>query len=61
MYLLIFEDGSIKKTNEITEDDKNSSEDGYVDIIDISNQNEPKYFFVGEWKLIPTSKEYDVQ
>lgn len=41
MYILIFEDGSICKTKEITNEDKSAVSDGLVDIIETSNPNRP--------------------
>lgn len=39
-YLIVFEDGSIKQIREITEDDKESCELGYCDIIRCETQPE---------------------
>lgn len=36
MYLFIFEDGEIKQASEVGEDDLESCDNGYLDIIDIS-------------------------
>jgi len=37
MYLIIFEDGDIKKTEELTEDIYKATEDRLIDVIDIKN------------------------
>lgn len=49
MFLLIFEDGEVKRTDAIGEDDKQSADDGYIDIIDITESDSPKRFISGEW------------
>ena len=52
MYLMIMEDGSIFKINrEPTQDDYNSSNDGYCDIININNPMNPKQWHNGWHEL----------
>jgi hypothetical protein len=36
MYIVIFEDGGVYKASEITAEDKQGADDGYLDIIDCS-------------------------
>ena len=45
-YLLIFEDGELKKTNTITDEDLQSSDDGYIDIVNMDSMS--RYLY-GEW------------
>lgn len=49
MFLLIFEDGEVKRADAVGEDDKQSADDGYIDLIDISDPTSPKRFISGEW------------
>ena len=49
MYLYIFEDGTIRKTNELEPDDLKSVNDGYLTIVDISIPGNPKEFYQKEW------------
>ena len=46
MYLLIFEDGNIIKTNAITDSDKESADMGILDVIDTKTL---KQYYEGEW------------
>ena len=50
-YLMIFEDGELKKKNTITDEDLQSSDDGYIDIVDMDSKS--RYFY-GEWVDIET-------
>ena len=50
MYIYIFEDGTVKKATTISDDDALSVEEGILDIIDISDNQNPKYLVeAGEW------------
>lgn len=49
MYILILEDGTILKQKEIAKQEYDSVEDGYLSIIDISDPDDPKEFYQGEW------------
>jgi len=47
MYILIFEDGQVKKAAEVMSEDISSLESGYLmDIIDIKDSDNPKRFNV---------------
>lgn len=47
MYILLFEDGQVKKAEAVTSEDIGSLESGYVmDIIDIKDSDNPKRFNV---------------
>jgi hypothetical protein len=45
MYLLILEDNSMAVTNELTDEMVDSCGAGYMDIVDISDPNNPKAFY----------------
>ena len=51
MYLVIFEDGSIKRTDTISPEDYISVDDGYLQIIDIVGDI-PMEYYKGEWTEI---------
>lgn len=48
MYLIIFEDGDMKKAATVSDEDKRSADDGYIDIIDLHAEN-PTRRVNGEW------------
>jgi len=48
MYILIFENGEVKKTATINSNDMIAVDDGILDIIDISG-DEPKTYYNGVW------------
>lgn len=53
MYILIFEDGTIKKAHELCNDDFVSVDDGILNIIDITYPSSPKYAVGdGTWEEI---------
>jgi hypothetical protein len=54
MYLIILEDGEIRKTNEIEDDTYQNCDDGVCDLIDISGK-EPLGYFQGEWVEIQSA------
>ncbi len=49
MFLCIFEDSTIKKYEQITEDDLNAANDGVLDIIDVSVADHPKRYWDSQW------------
>ncbi len=49
MYLFIFEDGEVFKAKYITEGDFDSVDTGILDIIDITDANNPVMYEYGEW------------
>ena len=49
MYLMIFEDSSLSTIDELTDDDKQAADDGYLDIIDFDTHEQ---YSQGEWHLI---------
>lgn len=51
MYILIFEDGSVVKTTEISEDTFNSADEGYCDILNAENCTQ---YHNGEWHELET-------
>ena len=46
MYIIVFETGSIHKTETISDNDKNGADDGILDII---NTDTMKQYVNGEW------------
>jgi hypothetical protein len=52
MFLIIFEDGEVKRADAVGEDDKQSADDGYIDLIDITDPSVPKRFISGAWSDI---------
>ena len=51
MYLVIFEDGTVKLTHNISKEDYASVDDGYLQIIDIVG-DVPLEYYKGEWTEI---------
>jgi hypothetical protein len=49
MFLMIFEDGEVKSTVAVGDDDIQSSDDGYLDLIDITDPEAPKRRWSCEW------------
>ena len=54
MYILIFEDGSMVKSETVGAEDLAASEDGLLDIIDCSSDN-PTRYWDGDWISIEDS------
>lgn len=52
-YIVIFEDGVIKQTDKVCEEDLRSCDDALLDLIDISGE-EPLMYVEGEW--LPVEK-----
>ena len=52
MYLIIFEDGSKFKSTEVSIEDQQRANDGYLSIIDISDPENPKEFFADDWHVL---------
>ena len=52
MYVLIFEDGSIRKTKEISQHETGAVESGYLDIVDISDKEDPLFYVDEGWTSI---------
>lgn len=57
MYIFIFEDGTIVKGDIFTDTDKESIGAGFLDVIDIG-ENNPKYWLDGEWNELETIEEH---
>lgn len=49
MFLVIFEDGAIRKAEEVSQDDVRSADDGLLDLIDISRPDDPRRYVEGGW------------
>ncbi len=55
MYLIIAEDGVIRKTKEVSKEWMNEAEDGNIDIIDISDHGRILWYYQdGEWTEVET-------
>jgi len=52
MYLVFFEDFSVSRVDEISNDDKLMSDDGYLIIVDISDPGDPLEYINGKWEAI---------
>lgn len=52
MYLVIFEDGGVKTMAEIGVHELSAADDGYLDIIDISDPELPTRYFDEGWTSI---------
>ena len=49
MYLIIFEDGSISKSDSVGISELEAADDGILDLIDISASDSPFRYYDGEW------------
>jgi hypothetical protein len=59
MYLFMFEDGDVRKGLDFSQDDKDSCDAGYLDVIDLHADN-PKRWWNGRWvdvEKVETDKE----
>lgn len=52
MYLILFEDYTVKRKLSITDDDKKACDEGVIDIIDIGG-DVPKSYYKGNWHEVP--------
>jgi hypothetical protein len=52
MYLFIFEDGLIQKASAVGDDDLQSCDGGWMEIIDMTDPENPKRRFDGAWEEI---------
>jgi len=55
-YLFIFEDGTIWKGSKYSEEDLEYCDNGVLQIIDISQQNDPVEYIDGIWQTIEEIK-----
>jgi hypothetical protein len=56
-YLIIFEDNDIKHATSVGQDELRSCDDGYLDVIDITDPLKPLYFLNGVWVSVPKQAE----
>lgn len=54
MYLLIFEDGSIKKARTVSGEDLRAVDDGILQIV-VLEASGPKEYVDGEWLSVPSA------
>ena len=52
MYLMIFEDGSKRKTTKFSNEDREAVDAGVLEVIDVSDAENPKEFYEGTWHAI---------
>lgn len=52
MYILILEDGDVRKSETIDDGELMAAEDGYLDIIDLALHDNPLRYFDGKWQEI---------
>ena len=58
MYILIFDDGTIKKSLTFTNEDEMSIGNGLNDVIDISDYDNPKWFYdTDDWRNLESADE----
>ena len=57
MYLMIFEDYVKWKSREFSDEDRQAVDDGSLEIIDISDPDNPKEFYNGRWHGIKNYEE----
>jgi hypothetical protein len=50
MYLFMLDDGEIRRGSVIQEGDLSACDDGILDIVDISNPDNPLRYFDGKWQ-----------
>lgn len=50
MYILIFESGAIKQAQNISKDDLDACDKGYLSIVDISFHENPLDYVNGAWE-----------
>lgn len=52
MFLIIFEDGEIQSTREVSEDLTQGADDGLLDLLDVSDPENPMRWWDGEWQPV---------
>lgn len=55
MYLFIHEDGHVQKVSKVGDDDLQACEDGYLDVIDISDNQNPRRRIGGAWEEVESA------
>ena len=53
MYIYVFEDGSVGKSKEFADEDKESVDAGILEVIDISNPDNPVTYYNNKWHDLP--------
>ena len=57
MYLIITEDGAVQTMTEVTDDDLEAVDVGYLQVIDITGCDEPKEFYEGGWHPVDAADD----
>lgn len=52
MYLFVFEDGNITGSNVLEDVELSAVKDGYLEVIDISDPQHPKYYDGEKWEEV---------
>lgn len=52
MYLFQYEDGSLSKSSEFTDENKAEVSLGILQVVDISDSNNPKDYYNNQWNNI---------
>lgn len=58
MYLMIHESGDMVRLKELTENDISAANDGLVDLLDVSEANNPKHYNEGAWHELEIARAY---
>jgi hypothetical protein len=53
MYIIIFEDGTIRRTETVEADVLSAADDNYCDVLDVT-PDVPLQYVQGEWKELPS-------
>ena len=56
MYLMVIEDGSIVCVEELWDEDYSSCDDGLVSLVDITDPDHPKEYYMEEWHPVEEMK-----
>jgi len=52
MYIIIWEDGTAKRAQEVGPDELAACDDGCMQIIDITMPDQPREYLGGEWQVL---------
>lgn len=52
MYIVIFEDGEMQSTRDLGDDIIQGAEDGLLDLLDVSDSDNPMRWWDGEWQAV---------
>ena len=52
MYIIIWEDGTVKSAQNVGKDDLTACNDEYMQIIDITTPDQPREYVDGDWRVL---------